>query len=663
MQLTDKHDMSETFLPLTLTEALQHAAKGDKSITYIKGKNDEVTVSYAQLYQRALCLLYQLRQAGMQQRDELILLADNNEQFVDVFWAALLGGIIVVPLSATRQNAAYKRVLSVAQKLHKPFIWTSASLLQYLLQYADEHQLAEMKPLLEKQTLISEQIQVDQNQATPADILPQDTAFIQFSSGSTGEPKGVVLSHHNLMTNIRSILIGSAATQDDVSLSWMPLTHDMGIIGFHLSPLVLNTDVYLMSPELFVRRPNLWLDKISEKRATVSASPNFGYQHILKYFKAEKQAHLDLSSLRLIFNGAEQISATLCAEFNQTLKPFGFRDTVIFPVYGLAEASLAAAFTEPTAKVQSIFVDRQQLQLGDNIALVAVNDADSLELVLLGTAVPESELMVADNAGKELPEQTLGHVFIRGENVTQGYYDDTQLNTETINQEGWLDTGDIGFIYQKQLVLTGRFKDLIIVNGQNYHAHDLEQLCEALPEMGQQKAAACTVPGNNGEALAVFVTYKDELSEFIPIANAIRGALAKDAGIEVAEVIPVSAYPKTTSGKVQRFILSNHYIAGKYTDTLAKIKQLSSSELVSEGSAEGSIEQQLMQICKEVIPERSIAPEDDLFEIGISSLSLTQIHERLDLLFPGQVDLTDLFDYPSIAQLAAFLEQNAKKEE
>jgi acyl-CoA synthetase (AMP-forming)/AMP-acid ligase II len=125
--------------------------------------------------------------------------------------------------------------------------------------------------------LISEQIQVDQNQATPADILPQDTAFIQFSSGSTGEPKGVVLSHHNLMTNIRSILIGSAATQDDVSLSWMPLTHDMGIIGFHLSPLVLNTDVYLMSPELFVRRPNLWLDKISEKRATVSASPNFGY--------------------------------------------------------------------------------------------------------------------------------------------------------------------------------------------------------------------------------------------------------------------------------------------------------------------------------------------------------------------------------------------------
>ncbi|MDT8426925.1 MAG: non-ribosomal peptide synthetase [Methyloprofundus sp.] len=655
--------MSEIFFPLTLTEALQHAAQGDKSITYIKGKHDEVTVSYAQLYQRALGLLYQLQQAGMQQGDELILLADNNEQFVDVFWAALLGGIIAVPLSATSQNAAYKRVLSVTQKLHKPFIWASASSLQNLLQYADEHQLAEMKPLLEKQTLIAEQVQTDQNQAEPADIRPQDTAFIQFSSGSTGEPKGVVLSHHNLITNIRSILIGSAATQDDVSLSWMPLTHDMGIIGFHLSPLVLNTDVYLMSPELFVRRPNLWLDKISEKRATVSASPNFGYQHVLKYFNAAKQEHLDLSSLRLIFNGAEQISAPLCAEFNQTLKPFGCRDTVIFPVYGLAEASLAAAFTEPTAKVQSIFVNRQQLQLGDHIALVTGDDIDSLELVLLGTAVPNTELMVADNTGKALPEQTLGHVLIRGENVTQGYYDDLQLNAETINQEGWLDTGDIGFIYQKQLVLTGRFKDLIIINGQNYHAHDLEQLCEALPEVGEQKAAACTIPGNNGEALAIFVTYKGELGDFIAIANAIRGALAKDAGIEVAQVIPVSAYPKTTSGKVQRFILANHYIAGKYTHTLAQIKQLSRSGVASEVSAEGSIKQQLMQICQQVIPERTIAPDDDLFEIGISSLSLTQIHERLDQLFPDQIELTDLFDYPSIAQLAAFLQQNSQKEE
>lgn len=650
--------MSETSFPATLTEAIQNTAKGNKSITYIKAKNDELTISYAELYNRALHLLYQLQQAGVKQGDELVLLAESNEQFVDVFWAAILGGIVVVPLNATSQNTAHKRVLSVFHKLDTPFIWTSADALQALLQYADDQQLGELKPLLQKQALLAEQFLVDENLASVADITPQDTAFIQFSSGSTGEPKGVVLSHHNLMSNIRSILNGSKATEDDISLSWMPLTHDMGIIGFHLSPLVLNTDVYLMSPELFVRRPNLWLDKISEKKATVSAAPNFAYQHILKYFKPEKQTHFDLSALRLIFNGAEQISAALCREFNQALKPFGFRETVIFPVYGLAEASLAAAFTEPTAEVQSIFINRQQLQLGDSIIVSSPEKAESLEMVLLGTPVSDTGLMIANDAGQELAELTLGHVLIRGDNVTHGYYDDTELTSDTINAEGWLDTGDIGFIYQQQLVLTGRLKDLIIVNGQNYHAHDLELLCEALPEIDEQKAAACTIPGKNGEALAVFISYKGELSEFVPIANAIRAALAIDAGIEVAEVIPVPAFPKTTSGKVQRFNLSNQFIAGEYDDVIAQIRQLSASQEAVGQSEANSIEQQLMMICKEVIPERDIAPGDDLFEIGISSLSLTQIHERLDQLFPDQIELTDLFDYPSISALAHFLEQN-----
>ncbi|WP_428354881.1 non-ribosomal peptide synthetase [Methyloprofundus sp.] len=655
--------MNATSFPVTLVDALQQTAKGNKSITYIKAKNDELRVSYTELYTRALQLLYQLQQAGVKQGDELILLAESNEQFVDVFWAAILGGIIVVPLNASSQNTAQKRVLAVFQKLNKPFVWTSSDALEQLFSYADEQQLGHMKALLQQQVVLAEQLLPDQNQATPAEINPQHTAFIQFSSGSTGEPKGVVLSHHNLMTNIASILIGSKATEEDVSLSWMPLTHDMGIIGFHLSPLVLNTDVYLMSSELFVRRPNLWLDKISEKKATVSAAPNFAYQHILKYFKPEKQAHLDLSSLRLIFNGAEQISAAICREFNQVLKPFGFKETVIFPVYGLAEASLASAFTEPALAIQSIFINRQRLQLGDEIILSSAEQADSLEMVLLGKPVSNTGLVIANNSGQELPELTLGHVLIRGENVTKGYYDDSQLNSETINAEGWLDTGDIGFMYQQQLVLTGRFKDLIIVNGQNYHAHDLEQLCEGLPEIGKHKVAACAIPGQDGEALAVFVSYKADLQNFIPMANAIRAALAKDAGIEVAEVIPVSAFPKTTSGKVQRFNLSNQFIAGAYADTLAEIKQITAPKSEEEPSEEGSIEQQLLQICKEVIPEREIVPNDDLFEIGISSLSLTQIHERLDQLFPDQIELTDLFDYPSIAALASFLEQQIAKQE
>lgn len=651
--------MIEIPFSATLTEALQHTAKGDKSITYIRAKNDELTVHYSELYRRARQWLYQLNEAGVNQGDELILLASNNEQFVDIFWAAILGGIVVVPLSSAQQNSAQKRILSVFQKLSNPFIWIAPKPLDALLDYADEQQLTSLKPQLKQRAILAGQWEPDKHQAEVVIVAPEGIAFIQFSSGSTGEPKGVVLTHHNLMTNIRSILKDSAATEQDISLSWMPLTHDMGIIGFHLAPLVLNTDVYLMPPELFVRRPQLWLDKLSEKKATVTASPNFGYQHILKYFKPENQGGLDLSALRLIFNGAEQISAALCREFNQTLQPFGLKEAAIFPVYGLAEASLAAAFTRPADTVQSIFIDRQYMQLGESIELSSEKKENSLELVLLGEAVSEAGLMVADLQGKYLPELILGHVFIQGDNVTQKFYDEPELTSALINQGGWLETGDIGFIYQKQLVLTGRFKDIIIVNGQNYHAHDLEQLCESLPEIGEYKTAACTIPGKSGDALAIFVTFKGELSEFIAISHAIRAILAKESGIEVAEVIPVSAFPKTTSGKIQRFQLSSQFMADTYKNIVTELNALSVSEKGEDRSESHSIEQQLMRICKDVIPDRQILPEDDLFEIGISSLSLTQIHERLDALYPEQVDLTDLFDYPSIRTLASFLAQNA----
>jgi len=187
--------MSDTEFPATLSDAIQQTAKGNKSITYIKSRNDEFTVSYRELYNRALRLLYQLQQAGVKQGDELILLAEDNVQFVDVFWAAILGGITVVPLNAASQNGAQKRMLSVFQTLNTPFIWTSRTALQALLQYTDEQQIEPLKPLLQQQALLAEEILSDENQASVAEISPQNTAFIQFSSGSTGEPKGVICKY------------------------------------------------------------------------------------------------------------------------------------------------------------------------------------------------------------------------------------------------------------------------------------------------------------------------------------------------------------------------------------------------------------------------------------------------------------------------------------
>ena len=648
--------MTSKNFPATLSEALQRSSAGTKSITYISGKDKENTVSYRDLQTRAMRLLHQFQKSGLKKGSELILLTESNEHFLDAFWAALLGGIIAVPLTTSSNNTAQKRVLAVFQKLENPFLWTSEKTLSSLIDYAKNNGMEKLCPALTQSTLLLDQIIPDETLGVAASINPEDTAFIQFSSGSTGTPKGVVLTHNNLMSNIRSILIGSEATPSDISLSWMPLTHDMGIIGFHLSPLVLNADVYLMPPELFVRRPTLWIEKIGEKKATVSSSPNFGYQHLLKYFNPEKHSDIDLSSLRLIFNGAEPISAELCRNFNQALKPLGFSENVIFPVYGLAEASLAATFSRPSDKVATLFVKRDQLHLGQDVQIFPQASADTLEMVLLGGPVPGTEIRIADQQNREFKEDQIGFVYIRGQNVTDRYYDDDQLTADTITDDHWLNTGDLGFIHKGQLVISGRYKDLIIINGQNYHPQDLEKLCESLPGIDTEKVAACAVPGKTGEELAIFVMNRGDLKEFSLLASEIRRLITQEAGIDVTQIIPVPSFPKTTSGKVQRFLLAEQYTAGQYTEIIEQLERLS-RPIAANDRDMTEIEQNLLDICNSIITEKPIGIDDNLFETGTSSLNLVHIHERIDNQYPEQVEVTDLFDYPTIAELAAFLEQ------
>ena len=650
--------MTSNEFPATLSEALRHCSTGNKSITYISGKDKERTVTYRDLQTRAMRLLHQFQKAGLKKGSELILLTESNEHFIDAFWAALLGGIIPVPLTTSSNNTAQQRVLAVFRKLENPFLWTSEKTLSSLIDYAKNNDLEKLCPRLKQSTLLLDRIFPDETQGVAAPIEPEDTAFIQFSSGSTGTPKGVVLTHNNLMSNIRSILTGSESTQSDISLSWMPLTHDMGIIGFHLSPLVLNTDVYLMPPELFVRRPTLWLEKISEKKATISSSPNFGYQHLLKYFDPEKHSDIDLSSLRLIFNGAEPISAEICRRFYQVLKPLGFSENVIFPVYGLAEASLAATFSNPSDNIATLFVKRDQLHLAQDVQICPQASADTMEMVLLGGPVPDTEIRIADQDNREFKEDQTGFVYIRGQNVTGGYYDDDQLTIDTITEDRWLNTGDLGFIHKGQLVISGRYKDLIIINGQNYHPQDLEKLCESLPSIETEKVAACAVAGKTGEELAIFVMDRGELEKFSPLASEIRRLIAQESGIDAAQIIPVPSFPKTTSGKVQRFLLAEQYTAGQYTEIIEQLERLSPPAGTSD-QAMTETERNLLDICNAIITNKTIGIDDNLFETGTSSLNLVHIHERIDNQYPEQVEVTDLFDYPTISELAAFLEQKS----
>jgi acyl-CoA synthetase (AMP-forming)/AMP-acid ligase II/acyl carrier protein len=446
--------------------------------------------------------------------------------------------------------------------------------------------------------------------------------------------------------------------QDDVTLSWMPLTHDMGLIGFYLMHFTARAHVHLMPTDVFVRRPLLWLQTAARKRVTITCSPNFGYRHLLKVLGDRKLEGVDLSSIRLIFNGAEPISVELCNEFMDTLAYTGLKRSAMFPVYGLAEASLAMTFPPLDADYRWIRVNRHKLNVGEAIEPNPEQSRDTLELMAVGSAIPYAQVRIADDAHAEVGPSRVGHILIRGENVTREYFADPEATAQAIDADGWLDTGDLGTLHEGQLYITGRAKEIIFINGQNYYPYDLESIAQRAPglELGKVVVAGVRKPNAQTDELTVFVLHRTDMAEFLPTANAVSRLVNEHAGLEVAQVIPVKRIPKTTSGKVQRHLLEQSYIDGEFDQELAELDRLRAAHSSNAAPSASDLENRLLAICDAALPGKGLGANDNLFEIGASSLKLIEIHENIDREFPGMIDLTELFDHPTVAQLAKHLE-------
>ena len=648
-----------TEFPTTLVEALDRNQDPAKKITYISGQDNEREVSYPALKKRALGLLHHFQIKGAKEGDELIIHLAENEQFIDAFWACQYGAVVAVPLAIGTSDGHRQKVFNVFSKLRSAYIATTTKALKRLEVYALDHNKEQAFREISQKAILLDRIESFDIAGVKADIQAEKTAFIQFSSGSTGDPKGVVLTHKNLVTNLYGIIECSEFDQRDSFFSWMPLTHDLGIIGFHLTPLFVNIDQYMMPTDLFVRRPNLWLEKASEKKATILSSPNFGYRHVLKRFKPENQVNLDLSKVRIIFNGAEPISANLCREFNEIMKPFGLSETAMFTVYGLAEACLVVTFPYLSQPLSTVHILRNSLVNGQPAVIVKQAEKNSVELVRLGHAITGTEMMIVNDQNMVVDDNVIGRVFIKGNNVTAGYYHEPALNEKLITADGWLDTGDQGLINEEQLVITGRTKDLIIINGQNYYAPDLETVCEQVDGIELGKVIVCGIlnTADSSDEVVVFVLFRGDLEAFYPMQVSVRRILGEKSGLDVAHVLAISSVPKTTSGKVQRFALAEQFLNGHFNEQMAALTELSETQMVGSKAAGSPIERVLLEICNEVVPEVSIKLEDNIFDMGASSLKLAQIHEKLDQAYPDLIELSDFFDYPTLGELASFIEQ------
>ncbi|KAA6451957.1 non-ribosomal peptide synthetase/type I polyketide synthase [Bacillus swezeyi] len=644
----------------TLVDVIRERSnKTDHGIRFIESDKTEKFISYRQLFEEAQGFLGYLQHIGIQPKQEVVFQIQENKSFVVAFWACLLGGMIPVPVSIGEDDDHKLKVWRIWNILNNPFLIASEKALEKIKKYAAEHDMQDFHhQLSEKSDIIQDRIY---NQ--PASLYEpgaDELAFIQFSSGSTGNPKGVMLTHHNLIHNTRAIRSALALDSKDAFLSWMPLTHDMGLIAFHLAPILVGINQNLMPTELFIRRPILWMKKAHEHKASILSSPNFGYNYFLKFLK-DKSFDWDLSHIRVIANGAEPILPELCDEFLSRCAVFNMKRSAILNVYGLAEASVGAACSKIGEEFVPVYLHRDHLNLGERAVEVSKEDQNCASFVEVGQPIDYCQIRICDEANERLEDGFIGHIQIKGENVTQGYYNNPESTNRALTPDGWVKTGDLGFIREGNLVVTGREKDIIVVNGKNVYPHDIERVAMEMEGVDLGRVAACGIydQETRSSEIVLFVVFKKSPDQFAPLVKDIKKHLYQRGGWSIKEVLPIRKLPKTTSGKVKRYELAEQYESGTFSIESAKIKEcLESNPKESVQTPIHEIETELLSIFSEVLAGKKIHLNDRYFDIGATSIQLSQIAERIEQRFGRELAVDDLFTYPSIADLAAFLAES-----
>ena len=392
-------------------------------------------------------------------------------------------------------------------------------------------------------------------------VEPYALAIVQFTSGSTSTPKGVMLAHRTVMAGLRACVVSGAFSPDDIFVQWVPVFHDMGLIGL-LSHWLNGADVHAFTPIAFLRRPARLLEYFAEHRATVLTGPNFSYDHLVDAMTPDRLAALDLSSWRLAFNGAEPVNVATVRRFTEAFAVAGVGEAVMYPVYGMAEATLSISYPRPGEVPRIVAVDRNELAAGGRVGPLPGVEQGTKEIVSVGRPVHGVQVRISGSDGDYLRDGQLGEIQIRGDAVTPGYYGDP-ASTRKLFDDGWLRTGDLGFRLGDDLFVTGRLKEMIIVHGQNFFPEDVEAIARNVPGVYRGRCVAVAEQADDGyERAAVIV-------ESASAADGIRAEVARRVAAELGlaqvrvHVVKPRWLTRTTSGKWQRALAAQRVAAGE----------------------------------------------------------------------------------------------------
>ncbi|HLZ56764.1 MAG TPA: non-ribosomal peptide synthetase, partial [Ktedonosporobacter sp.] len=628
--------------PATLAQALERAVRQEdvKGIHYLQPDGTEITQSYAVLCSEAERILGGLRKLGLRTGDTVILHVEENQDYLPTFWACILGGLIAVPISIapsyTQSNITTVRLQRAWELCGHPLIVASATLTSELHALAAatgmEHLWVESVDALRRSVDAQEHVAWHTCQ-------PDDSALILFTSGSTGMPKGVVLTHHNILSVAKGFTVLEGLSQQEVTFNWMPLDHIGGLVIFHLRDVFLGCQQIHASPQTVLQTPLTWLDCLDRYRATCTWAPNFAFSMIVDGLSTQATGNWDLSALHYILNAGEAIVPKTARRFLELLRPYGLVSTAIHPSWGMSETSSGVTFSS-------------------SFSLESTSDDD--RFVDVGALIPEASVRIVDTQDHVIAEGEAGRIQVRGPTVMKGYYRNPQLNQEVFTADGWFDTGDVGVLHDGRLTVTGRSKNSIIINGLNYYSHEIEAVVEETPGVEVTCTAACAVrdASSNTDALAIFYTTqltRDE--EILEQLKQIRAGVIQATGLNPTYLLPLEkqALPKTETGKIRRARLRELLEDGAFNTLLERWAHLESNQpkaLEQRGSETWTaVEAELIPLWQQVLSVSDITPGDNFFELGGHSLALMQLLSRIRETFKVAFTPRVIFDFPTITAL------------
>jgi acyl-CoA synthetase (AMP-forming)/AMP-acid ligase II len=567
----------------TLNDRIREWALGkphSKAFVFLRnGEVESDSLTFGDLDRRVRAVAAALQGMGAG-GERAVLLYPPSLDFVVGFLGCLYAGVIAVPAYPPGRDRSARRLLAIMEDARPAVIMSTTSLLGTV-----QKQLSDEAGFLPAHWLSTDDIEGGaESAARPTSPRPEDLAFLQYTSGSTGEPKGVMVTHGNITHNLEVIRTKFEESESTVGVGWLPLFHDMGLVGNVMEPVHLGIPCILMPPMAFLQRPSRWLHAITRYRGTTCGGPNFAYDMCVDRIPADEREGLDLTSWKVAFNGSEPIRAETLERFLDAFAPFGFRREAFYPCYGMAEVTLLVAGGARDEPPRLASVDAEALEQ-NRVEPAPADDPTPKRLVGCGRAGADHEIVIMDSRSRRpCPPGLVGEIWISGPSVARGYWNRPEETQDSFGARladtgagPYLRTGDLGFFHDGHLFVTGRLKDLIIVRGQNYYPQDIERTAEeSHPALRPGNGAAFLVDADGSDHLVVVQEVQRTWLRRLDVgevAGNIRGAVAEEHGLQVSALVLAmpGSVPRTSSGKIRRRACKAALIAGHLAEVARQV--------------------------------------------------------------------------------------------